>query len=246
MTLYIKGTDIEIAGILETVQGIASLQNIDADGTLIYAGQTDYFYDEQEPVLDDKGQPIWIGEDNVEYRGVEVEDRSDDGTVVAYKGLVFDRDDEIAQIEHNIGRIDAMFAGIEAATKRVAVTDNQKSRLTMTRSFIEQHRQALTYLRAAVAALVAPDETPVLARTFTPDDRVIIAAEAGAFKLFAGDVTVPAEAGNAETIAKWLVAHGVSTWFYSSSMDFATEYGFEEDDQRQAIQAAYASLAKSQ
>lgn len=85
MPLYIKGTDIEVSGILEEVRGKAIVLGLGEDGTLEYAGQTDYFYDEQKPVLHTNGQPIWIDDNGVEYRGVEVEDRREDGTVVAHK-----------------------------------------------------------------------------------------------------------------------------------------------------------------
>ncbi|MDE4297132.1 hypothetical protein PXK56_18265 [Phaeobacter gallaeciensis] len=48
------------------------------------------------------------------------------------------------------------------------------------------------------------------------------------------DIEFPEEA-SPEDVAAFLVEHGVTSWTNSSSMDFATEYGFEEDDLRAII-----------
>lgn len=97
MTLYIKGTEIQIAGTLEAMQGTALISGLNDDGTLSYVGETQVHEDSTETVFEG-AYPVWIaaGREYEEFHGVEVEDRRADGTIIAYKAL---SDDDAAEDE---------------------------------------------------------------------------------------------------------------------------------------------------
>jgi hypothetical protein len=101
MTLYIKGTDIQIRGTLESMKGVAQLAGLNEDGTLIYVGEVDVLYDETETIFH-AGYPVWVGLDDQsyeEFHGVAVEDRRPDGTVINYAGVTDDSpEDELLHL----------------------------------------------------------------------------------------------------------------------------------------------------
>ena len=39
MTLYIKGTDVQVCGTLESMKGVTLIAGLNDDGTLIYVGE---------------------------------------------------------------------------------------------------------------------------------------------------------------------------------------------------------------
>lgn len=84
MTLYIKGTDTIITGTLESIVGQAYLNGLEDDGSISYEGSTEVYWDDQTTATSRSGQPVWMDDDGNEHRDIEVEDRRDDGTVVAF------------------------------------------------------------------------------------------------------------------------------------------------------------------
>lgn len=89
MTLYVKGTDVRIIGTLELVFGVAQVNGLDDDGSIIWGGETKIDWNSQETVLrNDK--PVWISEDGGEYPTNAIEDRGSDGTVISYRPLADD------------------------------------------------------------------------------------------------------------------------------------------------------------
>ena len=101
MTLYIKGTDTVVIGTRETLWGIANASGLSDDGKIVWSGQTDIEWNDQETVIEN-GLPVWIGEDGCEYRNVEVEDRREDGTVVAFAPFENDDLDELADLLNRV------------------------------------------------------------------------------------------------------------------------------------------------
>lgn len=100
MTLYIKGTDVRIKGTLEQMHGCAYIDGLNDDGTLRYVGSTEVFADSTETIFRN-GHPVWIGDsgDYEEFHGVDVEDRREDGTVIAYAGVTDDAvEDELVDL----------------------------------------------------------------------------------------------------------------------------------------------------
>lgn len=66
MKMYVKGTDIEIVGSVENIQGIAGIDSFNEDGTPNYSGSTDIDWDSQVTVQQDD-QDVFIGSDHEEY-----------------------------------------------------------------------------------------------------------------------------------------------------------------------------------
>ena len=75
MTLYVKDTDIEVRGTLESVKGVALASGIDADGSPIYMGGTEMWWDEQRIVVDPHGAAIWVDENGDTHPQSRIEDR---------------------------------------------------------------------------------------------------------------------------------------------------------------------------
>ncbi len=76
MTLYVKGTNIEIEGTLETVRGVALTLGLEEDGSPIYAGETKIWWDEQRTVMHGNDR-VWIGSNGTTYLQSQIEDRED-------------------------------------------------------------------------------------------------------------------------------------------------------------------------
>jgi hypothetical protein len=79
MGVYIKGTNIELQGTLESLSGVALVSGLVDAGDLIYAGETEVWWDEQKTVYrtrpDGDEAMVWIDTDGNEHVGIEVEER---------------------------------------------------------------------------------------------------------------------------------------------------------------------------
>jgi hypothetical protein len=75
VALFVKGTNTEIIGTLETLSAVAYAHAIRDDGSPEYSGESRIHWDEQKTVLKD-GERVWIGEDSMEYAQSQIEDRS--------------------------------------------------------------------------------------------------------------------------------------------------------------------------
>lgn len=104
MTLYIKGTDVQIIGTLEKMTGTGLADSLADDGTIIWSGETKIDFDQTETIIQ-SGIPVWVDADGSIYSGVTVEDRRTDGTVVQFAKLEHDPLGEIDDLLHRlIGR----------------------------------------------------------------------------------------------------------------------------------------------
>lgn len=101
MTLYIKGTDVQIVGTLEKLQGVALADGLDTDGTIIWHGTTEVRWDDQETYIKD-GLPVWVDTEGSIYQDVQVEDRRADGSVIDYAPLANDRLDELEDLMNRV------------------------------------------------------------------------------------------------------------------------------------------------
>ncbi len=74
---YVKGTDIRIVGTLESIQGTAIVDGFDANGDPVYEGGTDIDWNTQTTERNDKGQIIFVDENDKARSADEVEFRKD-------------------------------------------------------------------------------------------------------------------------------------------------------------------------
>jgi hypothetical protein len=74
MALYVKGTNTEIVGTLETILGLAYASDINDIGHPIYDGETKVYWDSQKSVLKE-GERIWLDEAGTEYLQSQIERR---------------------------------------------------------------------------------------------------------------------------------------------------------------------------
>jgi len=76
MTLYVKGTDIQVVGTLETIQGVAIAFGLNEDGSPEYAGETKIWWDDQRTIIRD-GERIWVDDAGTEYPQSQIESREE-------------------------------------------------------------------------------------------------------------------------------------------------------------------------
>lgn len=158
MTLYIKGTDTVIVGTREQLTGIAIVNGFADDGSIVWEGTTEIDWNDQFTIIEN-GQPIWVGEDKEDYRGVTVEDRREDGTVVPYLNL---SDDPLDDLQELLNLAVAKTAAILEANPEdkviqatLAVTSRHLQNIT---TGLEATRRSLAQ-KPEVVAYVAPGFT---------------------------------------------------------------------------------------
>ncbi|MTH61151.1 hypothetical protein [Paracoccus litorisediminis] len=88
MTLFIKGTDTRIVGTLSAYEGVATASGLTERGTIRWTGEFT-LRDGDETILRN-GSPVWIDDEGAEHFGVSVEDRREDGAVIAHRSLEAD------------------------------------------------------------------------------------------------------------------------------------------------------------
>jgi hypothetical protein len=75
---YVKGTDIRIVGSLDTIQARANIVGFEDDGTPIWEGETKVFWDSQQTVTNEAGQPMFLTWDGAEYSLDQIELRDEE------------------------------------------------------------------------------------------------------------------------------------------------------------------------
>lgn len=76
MPWFVKGTDIEITGTADLIPGTALISDITPDGTPVYAGETEVWWDDQKPRTRD-GKILFADEDGNTHTFDEIEKRDD-------------------------------------------------------------------------------------------------------------------------------------------------------------------------
>lgn len=75
MGMFIKGTNIRVVGLVESIPAIADVIGLRPDGSPIYDGGSRIDWKGQTPKLTANGGLIWLGVDGTEHPDVDVEER---------------------------------------------------------------------------------------------------------------------------------------------------------------------------